>query len=304
MPLAILIGFEYKIDILPGTIIDLYHCYKWCQSFTSNIKILTDITCDSNKSLLSEAIKNKLVKKDIYKFYDTVNPIIIFDNLIPEITEIIKNDLVDNKLIIYYTGHGVSHNNLVMPNESLLSTILFKNELLKAIPNTTEIFMIFDCCNPNGMNLPFKLSNNNFRLSLCDNINNVDFTEHKILLLTSAANHQKSVATQLGSLFTRYLFRILNEMNDVDIINDFMKTYKYDNMIYENIPLSLNRNLQRLSNNLCTEIKKFNAGYNQNITIYSSYVIDPILWTWLGVSNDYDITTDYTLNKILVISNS
>lgn len=288
MPTSILIGFEYKNDMLPGTLIDLYHCHKWCKSFGCTINVLTDIK-EINIKLLHSAIDNKLANKCLLKFYNIINPIIIFNNLIDELNRILKNGISDDKLIIYYSGHGVLYDNLVMPDGSLLSMKKLKSIILENVSISTEIFFIFDCCNPDGMGLPFKLNNNSFILSTTD-IKLVDFIEHKILLITSSANHQKSVATQLGSLFTRYLFKILIDMNNYD--ESYIKK--------ENIPLSINRNLQRLTSNLSCNIRKLHTGYQQNISIYSSYVIDPVLWIWLGNHNNRDIISDYTLENIII----
>lgn len=287
MPTSILIGFEYKDDVLPGAIIDLYHCYKWCESFNCEIKVLTDITEVDNK-LLHQAINNNLAKKDILKFYDKIDPIIINNNLVDEIIKILSNGINDNKLIVYYSGHGVLNDNLVMPSKNLISMNKIKNIILENIDLSVEIFIVLDCCNPNGMRLPFKLENNLFKLSTKE-FDSIDFVEHRILLITSASNYQKSVATEVGSLFSRYLFQILSNMND-----------KYDKI---EIPLQINRNLQRLTSNLSCEIKKMSTGYQQNISIYSSYIIDPVLWMWLGSDKNHDIITDYTLTKILVIKN-
>ena len=288
MPTSILIGFEYKNNILPGTLIDIYHCYNWCKSFGCNINVLTDIK-EVNIDLLYNAIDNKLANKSILKFYDNINPIIISNNLIEELQKILQKEIIDNKLIVYYTGHGVLYDNLVMPDDSLFSMKKLKNIILESVPTSTEIFLILDCCNPDGMGLAFKLNNNSFRLSTT-NIKLVDFIEHKVLLITSSANHQKSVATQLGSLFTRYLFKFLVDMNNYD--ESFIEK--------ENIPLSINRNLQRLTGNLVCYIRKYHTGYQQNISIYSSYIMDPILWLWLGNHNNCDITNDYTLENIIV----
>jgi len=288
MPTAIVIGFEYKNDMLPGTLIDLYHCYKWCESFGCNINVLTDIK-EVDTKLLYTAIDNNLANKDILKFYDTINPIIISNNLIEEILKILKNGISDNKLILYYTGHGILYDNLVMPDDSLISMKKLKNSILGNVSNITEIFIILDCCNPDGMGLPFKLKGNLFVLSSTD-MKLIEFIDNKVLLITSSANHQKSIATQLGSLFTRYLFKILIEMNSYD---EFYAKR-------EHIPLSINRNLQRLTSNLSSNIRKLQTGYQQNISIYSSYIIDPILWMWLGNRNNHNIITDYTLDNIIV----
>lgn len=287
MPLAILIGFEYKFNILPGAIIDLYHSYKWCQSFNCNIHVLTDIKTIRDPDNLHYAIKQEIADTDLYDFYDNINPIIISNNLLDEIVNILKLGIPDNKLILYYSGHGIK-DSMIMPDRSLLPFIKFRDGILNYLSPYVEIFWILDCCNPNGLNIPYKLDGNSFVLSSTK----IECVSQPILLITSSESTEKSIATQFGSLFSRHLFQILTLMNDESINKKKILT----------IPIHKNRNLRRLIGNLASSIRKMNTGYSQTVSIYSSYVIDPVLWLWIGSKKDYDIVTDFSLS-ILIIRN-
>jgi len=272
MPTAILIIFEYKIKQLPGAIIDLYHSYKWCESFGCNINVFTDIQKINNMSILEDAIDNKIVNEDIINFYE----FLISKNIVTNPSELlfkIKNKLMeidDNKLIIYYSGHG-TEDNAVMPNGELLSFISFRENILESLDSYAEIFWILDCCNPNGLNLPFKLKNNSFELSS----SKIQCVTQPILLLISSQSNEKSIATKYGSIFSRLLFNFLSKIKK-------------------------NRNLKHLIDNLSKEINILNTGYKQTISLYSSYIIHPILWLWIGTNKEYDIVSDISLSTLIV----
>lgn len=281
--IAILIGFEYNINKLPGVIIDLYHSYNFCQTFCDKIFVCTDIEYIKDETLLQEAINDKIANDDLLTFYSKLEPLIIINDLLSVLKTILINGKID-KLIIYFSGHG-SDGSVILPDNSLLSFDDFKNCILDNISDT-EIFWILDCCNPQGLHLPYKLNGNRFTLSP----NRFHCVKQKIMLITSAENHEKSIATRSGSLFSRYLFRLL-------LILNLPFNYQEE----QTIPLHKNRNLHRLVGSLTSSIRKFYTGYSQTVSIYSSYIQDPVLPMWIGSSNRYDIMTDLTMNALLII---
>lgn len=290
MPTAILIGFEYEFNTLPGAIIDLYHAYKWCHSFNCDIHVLTDIQQIKDQEILNSSVNRKISSPDILTFYDNLSSKRIISNINDILTSLESLlDIQDNKLIIYYTGHGMK-DSMVMPDKSLLSFIKFRDTVLQYLNKYVEIFWILDCCNPNGLNLPYKLTDNTFMLSP----NKVDFITQPILLITSADANEKSVSTKLGSLFSRNLFKTLTNLNIVEafpIIRDKIR-----------IPTHNNRNLKRIIGNLASTIRKSHTGYSQTVSIYASYVMDPILWMWIGSCKSYDVVGDMTGSLIVVRS--
>jgi hypothetical protein len=260
MPVAILIGFEYKKNILSGMMFDIQNAYKWCKSFNCEIHVFTDKKLKPKFNLIGSSL-------DLFSKLDLI----------------LKN-IKDDKLIIYYTGHGVDES-MLMPDNQLVSFINFRDRILNIINPYVEIFWILDCCNPNGLYLPFKLEKNRFVLS----DSKIKCVTQPILLITSSNSDEKSISTKTGSFFSRYLFDILKSFNNEKIskkCNDYSQT----------------RNLELLIETIIKNIKRENYLYSQSVNIYSSYVIDPILWTWIGSKKNYDIVTDMSLSFLIIRS--
>lgn len=288
MPTAILIGFEYTFNSLTGAIIDLYHGCKWCESFDCNVHILTDIKLIKDQDNLRNAVERKIADSDLLEFYDNILNKTLVNNrhdLLTNIIQILSRGIPDNKLVIYYSGHGVK-DSMVMPDRTLLPFIDFRHNILNILNISVEIFWILDCCNPNGLHLPYKLERNSFTLSS----SKIECASQPILLITSSETNEKSIATKLGSIFSRHLFRLLTILNNTD--QPPKKTII--------IPTHKNRNLRRLIGNLGSSIRKMHTGYEQTVSIYSSYVIDPILWMWIGSNKNSDIVSDFSLSTLII----
>lgn len=285
MPTAILIGFEYKTNSLPGAIIDLYQANKWCQSFGCITHILTDIESIDNTDNLRHAVNRKIADKHLLTFDPKRTIIHDKDDLHVQLLNILRT-MSDNRLVIYYSGHGVKEC-MMLPDGTLLPFVEFRDYVLDNINPYVEIFWILDCCNPNGLYLPYKLEKNKFMLSP----SKVQCVLQPILLITSSESNEKSVTTKLGSLFTRNIFRLLTRMNEDSLIKDGI------------LPNYRNRNLRRLMGNLTSSIRKMHTGYAQTVSIYSSYTIDPVLWMWVGSRRSYDIACDMSLTVLLIRPN-
>ena len=278
MPLAIIIGFEYKKNTLPGTIIDIYHAYTWCKSFSCNTHIFTDIDHIKDIESINIAINKGIVTKDILTFLKHFQ--FKSENMIKNKNVInTKEDFIskicsaqgkfDNKLIIYYSGHGLDES-IILPSGEHFLFKDFRDMIIQKLDKFVEIFWILDCCNPNGLYLPYKLTNNMFKLSSTK----IQCVTNPIILITSSEMNEKSIATGMGSIFTRNLFKYLTNMK--------------------------NRNMQILVNSLRIEMNKIKTGYMQTVSIYTSYVIDPVLWMWIGQNKNYDIVSDLSLSMIVV----
>lgn len=213
MPTAILIGFEYKFNPLPGALIDLYHAFTWCRSFDCDIHILTDITYVNDLEKLNKIVNDGIADPNLMTFYEHIPSKFIIHNyhsLLASITKILKSSIRDNKIIIYYSGHGMK-DCMIMPDRSLLSFIAFRNSILNSITPYVELFCILDCCNPNGLNLPYKLKGNSFMLS-SEIKTKISCVTQPILLLTSSEPDEKSIATKTGSIFSKHLFQLLTHL--------------------------------------------------------------------------------------------
>lgn len=275
MPTAIIIGFEYVDKPLTGALIDIFNAYKWCNSFCDNIFVITDITKVTDITNLISAVNDGFATKKLFTFYDKITKILVNTSVELSLTiiKILENLLFDDKLVIYYTGHG-HKSAMVMPDKSSLPFVELRDIVTNLTPPKLEIFWILDCCNPNGMCLPFVFNKGEFRLTSTE-LSSLYFVSQPILLITSSNNEEKSLATNHGSLFSRYLFNILNNMGNS------------------------NRNLRKLINNLSSSIKKMCTGYSQTVSIYSSYVFDPILWMWITPGKS-DIVSDITLTSLVI----
>lgn len=289
MPTAILIGFEYTFNSLVGAIIDLYHAYRWCSSFGCDIHVLSDITTVKDENNLKNVVDRKIADADLLTFYDKIAkryPIKDRHGLLTTIIGILEAGVSDDKLIIYYSGHGVK-DSMVMPDRTLVPFIDFRDNILQTLHSYIEIFWILDCCNPNGLHLPYRLEGNIFVLSS----SKIECVSQPILLITSSESNEKSIATKYGSVFSRHLFRILT------IMNDDGSTVRGRSIT---IPIHKNRNLRRLIGNLSSSIRKMQTGYAQTVSIYSSYVVDPVLWMWIGSNKNYDIAMDLSLSMFIL----
>lgn len=297
MPTAILIGFEYTFNSLTGAIIDLYHAYKWCKSFDCDIHIFTDINHIKDPNNLQNVVERKIADSGLLTFYDNIKSKTIVNNgstLLNKIINILTMDIPDNKLVIYYSGHGVK-DSMVMPDRTLLPFVDFRDNILQVLYPYVEIFWILDCCNPNGLHLPYKLEGNTFILSPTK----IECISQPILLITSSEANEKSIATKAGSVFSRHLFRILTLLNS-EQEQPITISRKPSGRYRINIPTHKNRNLRRLIGNLASSIRKMHTGYAQTVSVYSSYVIDPILWMWVGSCKHYDIVTDISLSSLII----
>ena len=255
MPLAILIGFEYTFNTLTSNIIDLYQAYKWCHSFGCEIHLITDVFHDLKSTPhIIDAVNNQILPDSIYDFYDLIsNKYITTTNvgLVTTVLNIYKSyNGNDNRIVFYYSGHGIK-DCLVMPDKGLLPCVDLRDNFLQILPEETEILWILDCCNPHGMYLPYSYIKNDYVL----NTGKIDFVPQSIILLTSASNTQKSIATTSGSVFSQNLFQLLYTP-DLDlntIITQMHQTIKYAN-----------------------------TGYDQTVSIYTSYINNHKLWSWIG----------------------
>jgi hypothetical protein len=278
MPTAIIIGFEYSTNVLPGALVDIYQAHRWCCSFDCATYVFSDIRSNVDNTVIKKNIDAGVVGSDIMSFYDLIDKTLVTtsDELLTGIFNKFRQ-LDDDRLIIYYSGHG-NKDALILPNHELLSFIALRDTVLKQLSSTVEIFWILDCCNPTGLHLPFILEGNNFVLSP----SRISCVMQPILLIISSNAKEKSVSSDMGSLFTRHLFHILHNLSDGPTI------------------ASRNRNLRRLVGNLTSNIRRMHTGYAQTVSIYSSYVIDPILWLWIGSKNNEDVVSDMSLSTLVI----
>ena len=64
-----------------------------------------------------------------------------------------------------------------------------------------------DCCE-GSISLPFVLNDKSYRLE-----NEKSFVKPKIICISSSLENENSITTKSGSIFTQYLFEIINNPN-------------------------------------------------------------------------------------------
>lgn len=283
---VLLIGFEYiktkRWKTLPGIPADLYQVYRHCNPITKNILVFTDVDKDYKTSVLQRAILDGYVDSNLLSFIEdtkdrkhhklyksqrksgyTVNN---FDKTIGDFIEGF------DRLVIYYTGHG-KDGDIILPDNTHVSLDYFRDLVVSNVNPTCQVIIILDCCQSNGMSLPYSYSDGNYHL------NSRNFIKPHIVCISSTQLDEDSAATRSGSLFTRVLFG-----------------YLYNN---QNQMFHINNLLKHLGNINDGEILS-------TITIYSSYPNIKLLWPWFTKNeyNNLDVSFDHNNSLITVTLNN
>lgn len=264
---AILIGFRYYGGPLKlsGVVIDLYHVYKYCLSLGSRITLIVDDNQHNHSGKHSNqhidyqninlSINKDIVDTGIYDFVNYINnhayKISNANEFKTTIETVLKKASKSSKLLIYYSGHG-RESNILLPDHDMISYFTFRNLCTMYTPNTTSIMFIMDCCNINGMNLPYKLTDTQFKLNQSGVVH---FTDRNILLITSSGDQELSMSNKYGSVFTRLLIPEL--------------------MLQQKKPSTITYLIDKLSEDIinATMIK-------QTVSAYASYAIPDIVPFW------------------------
>ena len=242
---VLLIGFEYteskKWKALPGIPVDLYQAYNYTKNITKNILVFTDIKDDYNTTILQKAILDGYVDSGLLSFIEDIKEkkqyipylsttkngynINNFDNTV--------QGFVSNldKLIVYYTGHGKS-GDIILPDNTHVSLLYLKYLLTGSTNRNCQIVSILDCCESDGMELSFNYSSD----GVWKHINN-NFNDQEIMCISSSHIEEDSTATKAGSIFTRLLFRFLNEKKYITINDLINNDGIYIHASYPNIRL-------------------------------------------------------------------
>lgn len=224
---ALLIGFEYEeILHLPGITIDLYLAYQFLKKNgwkDTEIEILSDISKDHPTEVLKRSILEKVVssdilsfiedckEKNIYTHYNTQNH---YSNFYTTLTSFATSP--ESSLFIYYSGHA-KDGHLILPGGSLCSINNFKGAIFRNVLNEKiekrkqkNFFILLDCCQCD-LELTFNLIDGVYRFE------NENFNKGEVLCISSSLSEQNSMASKIGSLFSRHIFKVLDKDKDKDI---------------------------------------------------------------------------------------
>lgn len=289
MPTIVIIGFMYiqGESHLRSTITDIYQVYSFYRDLGYRIYIASDILevvePKNIASLYTSQIVDTEFKNFINKQFLGIRHLVknlrdlrrFFDKI--EIT-------TDRRLVFYYTGHGVK-DHILLPDESKFSALELRSQIINLGSNSdmsegdkfgvysvssglnsigSQIFIIFDCCNPHGMYLPFQMNRVNYDYDLIGN----NFTLPEIILTTSSEADSQSQAHFNYSPFTKELFEIFRG-----------KSKKYD---FRSIITTLDNNLD-----------------DQKIVVRASIPKLKIPWPWV-IQNSIDFYINDMSDSLIV----
>lgn len=202
--------------------------------------------------------------------------IIGYSNLIRTSTEFL--DILtsikahDNKIFLYYSGHGQLNTIMTPDNDEIEARSVLD---LIAKDNNCDIFIVMDCCHASSMMLMYKLVNRKLRLR---DYGNYIAIKNRVILLTGANedDKEKAISSKTGSIFTKKFYEMItNKMDDYDFTTIIQKI---NQMVFEE------RN-----------------GYIQTTCIYTSKMMEQVLWNWLWPSyNGKDIYYDDKRHCIVI----
>lgn len=279
---VIIISFQYDgKKKISSAFFDLYKYYEYFNKYNYDISIITDVIgkiddCYLFESYLCTLVTNKKYKDDIIHFYKKLNSTKYDGTFFMNTIENIINENI-NKYIIIYLGHGEKESMVIpLPQKDKYSYIkfnIFLKFICKHINKNSQLLFILDCCESGDLNLPFKYNNHKYLLK-----QNADFFSQYIIVITSS-NVKNSYANNSISFFSETFIDIISEKFDFE--NIIEKTNK---MVTEKVK----------------DLKK-DLFFKQKTNIYTSYIINPILFYWV-TNNKYDIVTDFSLSNIYCVN--
>lgn len=222
---ALLIGFEYyqsenkTVKSLPGIPVDLYQAYNHALKITKNITVFTDVSEDHKTDILKQAILNNYVDSNLLSFIEDIKERSQYFSFISKtennyasnnFEEVFIKSIKDcNKLFLYYSGHA-KNGNIILPDKTHVPLTHLRDLMNKHCSSEAEIVVILDCCQSNGMELPYSFHKNVYSSDLTPlnifKLNSYNFTSKRIICLSATQINQDSNATRSGSLFTRKIF--------------------------------------------------------------------------------------------------
>lgn len=197
-----------------------------------------------------------IVITDVVNFYTPESNTYVYKVFKREDLDTILSQLGINeepRIIVYYTGHG-EEQGIKMPNKTIYPFIEFRDVVTSGCTDANEILFILDCCHSGSLLLPYRFTDKGvFKL---ENIDAVALPN--IICISSSESTQKSMAVEVGSFFTRNL---------VKAINGGVKS------------------MMTLSKMMMSRSISDGTREEQTMCIYSSYPINPVLWTWVTNKN-------------------
>lgn len=235
--LVLLIGLVYSENKkgykeLLGSFVDLYNFYSYFSKLTKNVYLLTDII-DPESTQLGDAVAEGIIPDQVISFHRRLlweKRLFIYST---------PQDLYDflkigqeKELFLYFSGH-CKQGDLLFPDISI-SSLEFRR-CLEQQSLGAENFFVLDCCNGDGMKLPFLWQENKY---ICSS--HPYFSTKKTLCLCSTQPREDSASKITGSVFTDCFLRQLKERKDLaetmESINTECSCYPQTATLYSSRP--------------------------------------------------------------------
>lgn len=261
VPKIIIVGFQYGDD-LSSCVTDIYHVYNFFKKLNYDIYIFSDVNKPREQPNFTQLLTKKCVEdnflpflnEDFEKMRIVVKDKSSFENIFDMIQK--KND----RCVFYFTGHG-SKDCICLPCGHKYPIIQLRDSILSL---GKQILVIFDCCNPHGLFMPFVADRETKKMKIISQ----NFLEEDVMVFTSGEPDKKIKADDSGSPFTFHLFHYLKK-----------KTKPYG---FYQILEHMDKKMEE----------------SQKISIYSSR-FSKSMWYWC-IDNKLMITTDDFLDSIIV----
>lgn len=256
---AILIGFSYAgcgEYRLPGMIVDLYLAYKHVTKTGFNkVLVVTDTVPKTLDPFVLNMTLQGEVDPDIESFFASLaerNELVRFTN-ISDLDDKCSIATRSTHLFLYYSGHAengaalvpkyrhaASYERTQEPNFDSVDLVNLIAHSVLLSDSSCKVVCIMDCCNSNGLKLPYQLLtavdiddknvpmankrsldiigsqyqsissiNGRYRLLPMNNW----FEGRDMVCISASSGEGKSFSSHVGSKFTLHLFRILSDEN-------------------------------------------------------------------------------------------
>lgn len=273
MVTCLLFGFKYKYEYnkLPGIVIDLYKAFKICKgiNYQTNrpihISIYTDVQDDESVKSITRAVREGSVSPAIINFISerlkdgTLKQYQSLEYLRGCIQEQVHEE---DKILIYYTGHGEC-GDILLPQGERYKIEYLRDDLCIYSAKNVEIFAVLDCCHGTGMSLPYSYKIKSFERDIVyPTMDNMNFNLRNFICISSSQGLEESIVKEEGSVFTKVFYTYIRNKKRVKL---------------KDLLLHLDLALRE---------------YPQTTTIHLSYPSNTEIWRWILGKPIYDCIYD------------
>lgn len=232
---CLLIGFCYQEHSMMSSMVDLYLMHGLF------LKRQWKIHTFSDRHVREDTYDYIIDDSDIHLVYSSENLISNIDSL----------DMSKDHVVVYYTGHGEEDGCLRLPNGDKIKFSHLRELISSRCDEDTEILFVMDCCYSGNMSLSYIYDSTEKRFIYNEE---GDYSDKKIMILSSSKRGEESSSICNGSFFTRF----------------FIEAVEKKRLTLESLVTLVKR-------------RTLDAGIEgeQEMMIYSSRPHHGYLWTWI-----------------------